>query len=131
LRQVLRDYAASGRTVVLSSHVLPEVEKICDEILVLHRGRLTLSSAMNDIPRPTMLRLDLGGPAGADTAQTALASHDIGFRRLPDDLIEVTISPQRSVTTVLRALVNEGCEVLGLESSTTFEDAYYAAVADE
>ena len=130
LRKTLRDYAASGRTVVLSSHVLSEVEKICDEILVLHDGRLALSTTMDEIPRPTMLRLDLGGAAGANAAQAALTKGHIAFRRTVEDLIEVTVTEECSVTTVLRALVNEGCEVHRLESSSTFEDAYYAAVTD-
>lgn len=131
LRTSLRDYANSGRTVVLSSHVLPEVEKICDEILVVHRGRITLSSTMADLPRPTTLRLDLGGPAGADAALTALGTHDIASRRTADDWVEVLIDPQCSVTTVLRALVNDGCEVLGMVSTNAFEDAYYQAIADD
>ena len=130
LRKMLRDYAASGRTVVLSSHVLSEVEKICDDILVLHTGRLALSTTMDDIPRQTMLRLDLGGATAADAAQAALAKGGIAFRRTADDSIEVTVTEQCSVTTVLRALVNDGCEVRRLESSSTFEDAYYAAVSD-
>ncbi|HEY7051896.1 MAG TPA: ABC transporter ATP-binding protein [Mycobacterium sp.] len=131
LRTTLRDYAASGRTVVLSSHVLSEIEKICDEILVVHRGRLTLSTTMADIPRPTKLRLDLGGAAGADSAEAALAKAHIAFRRAVDDSIEVTITDGCSVTTVLRSLVDEGCDVLNLQSRGTFEDAYYAAVADD
>ena len=131
LRSTIRDYAASGRTVVLSSHVLSEVEKICDEILVLHAGRLALSSSMDDIPRPTTLRVDLGGPAGADLAQPVLAEHGITFERTDDHSIEVTITEQHPMTAVLRALLDGGCEVHGVESSSTFEDAYYAAVADD
>ncbi|HZQ32075.1 MAG TPA: ATP-binding cassette domain-containing protein [Mycobacterium sp.] len=129
LRKTLRDYAASGRTVMLSSHVLSEVEKICDEILVLHNGRLALSTTMDDIPRTTMLRLDLGDEAGADAAEAALTKGGIIFRRTADDSIEVTATEQCSVTTVLRSLVNGGCEVRRLESTSTFEDAYYAAVS--
>jgi ABC-2 type transport system ATP-binding protein len=130
LRKTLRDYAASGRTVVLSSHVLSEVEKICDEILVVRGGRLTLSSTMEGMPRPT-LRIDLGGSAGADAAQAALQRREIAFSRTADDSIEVTITEQCSITTVLRALLDDGCEVVGIEPGTTFEDAYYAAVADD
>lgn len=130
LRKTLRDYAASGRTVMLSSHVLSEVERICDEILVVHGGRLTLSSSMDAIPHP-MLRVDLGGPEGADAAQIVLAQRDMVFRRTADDAIEVTITEHCSVSGVLRALLDDGCEVMGVESGSTFEEAYYAAVSDE
>ena len=40
LRGLLRDYARAGRTVLYSSHVLPEVEQLADQVVIMHRGRL-------------------------------------------------------------------------------------------
>jgi ABC-2 type transport system ATP-binding protein len=40
LRRLLRELAAEGRTVVVSSHVLAEVQQTVDEVLILDRGRL-------------------------------------------------------------------------------------------
>jgi ABC-2 type transport system ATP-binding protein len=39
-RKLLRDLASSGTTVLLSSHLLSEVEHVCDEVAVLNEGRL-------------------------------------------------------------------------------------------
>jgi ABC-2 type transport system ATP-binding protein len=47
LREVRRD----GITVFMSSHVLPEVERVCDRIALLRRGRLVLVSSVPDIRR--------------------------------------------------------------------------------
>jgi ABC-2 type transport system ATP-binding protein len=49
LRGLLRDLAAEGRTVVVSSHVLAEVEQTVDEVLILERGRLLAHRAMSEI----------------------------------------------------------------------------------
>jgi ABC-2 type transport system ATP-binding protein len=49
LRRLLRELAAEGRTVVLASHVLAEVEQTADEVLVLDRGRLLAHWATADI----------------------------------------------------------------------------------
>lgn len=38
LRSLLRDLAAEGRTVLVSSHVLPEVEQTADDVLVVTRS---------------------------------------------------------------------------------------------
>jgi ABC-2 type transport system ATP-binding protein len=43
LRDFLRGVAAQGRTVLVSSHVLSEVEQTVDDIVVIHRGRLVTS----------------------------------------------------------------------------------------
>ena len=45
MRQVLADYAAAGRTVVVSSHMLAEVEQTCDHVVVMARGRVLLSES--------------------------------------------------------------------------------------
>ncbi|MBB3053471.1 ABC-2 type transport system ATP-binding protein [Prauserella isguenensis] len=49
MREVLRRYAATGRTVVVSSHLLAEVEQTCTDVVVMHRGRLIASGGVHDI----------------------------------------------------------------------------------
>ena len=49
LRGMCRHLAAEGRTVVVSSHVLAEVEQTVDEVLILQSGRLLTHRAMSEI----------------------------------------------------------------------------------
>jgi ABC-2 type transport system ATP-binding protein len=49
MRAVLRRYATTGRTVVVSSHLLAEVEQTCDHVVVMHHGRLVASGGVEDI----------------------------------------------------------------------------------
>ena len=49
MRDVLRRYAATGRTVVVSSHLLSEVEQSCSHVVVMHKGRLVAAGAVTDI----------------------------------------------------------------------------------
>jgi ABC-2 type transport system ATP-binding protein len=49
LRGLMRELAAEGRAVVLSSHVLAEVEQTVDEVLILDRGRLLAHRPMAEI----------------------------------------------------------------------------------
>jgi ABC-2 type transport system ATP-binding protein len=49
MREVLRRYAAAGRTVLVSSHLLAEVEQTCDHVVVMHHGRLVASGPVDDI----------------------------------------------------------------------------------
>jgi ABC-2 type transport system ATP-binding protein len=39
LRELLRTLASQGKTVLVSSHVLPEIEQIADEVVIIHRGK--------------------------------------------------------------------------------------------
>jgi ABC-2 type transport system ATP-binding protein len=72
VREVIRDLGRE-RTVILSTHVLSEVEKMCGRVLIINRGRLVADGTPGEIiDRLTAtgrIRLDLrGAPAGAREA---------------------------------------------------------------
>ncbi|MEN3534261.1 alpha/beta fold hydrolase [Microbispora sp. ZYX-F-249] len=49
MRRVLRAYAERGRTVIVSSHLLAEVEQTCSHVVVMHRGRLVSAGPVGDL----------------------------------------------------------------------------------
>lgn len=70
LRDLLRDRAAQGHTVFLSSHLLAEVEHLADEVVVVHKGKLVASGSLSAMqigatvartPTPKPLREALEG----------------------------------------------------------------------
>jgi ABC-2 type transport system ATP-binding protein len=50
LRGFLRQFAASGRTVLISSHVLAEVAQTVEDVLIIARGRLAAAVELDDLP---------------------------------------------------------------------------------
>jgi ABC-2 type transport system ATP-binding protein len=49
MRDVLRDYAGTGRTVIISSHLLAEVQQTCSHVVLMHRGQLIAFGPMKKI----------------------------------------------------------------------------------
>ncbi len=49
LRNFLRDFAGTGRTVLMSSHLLNEVQATADDIVVINRGRLLVQMPMSEL----------------------------------------------------------------------------------
>jgi ABC-2 type transport system ATP-binding protein len=49
LRDLLREQARNGRTVLISSHVLAEVAQTVDEVVIIHRGKLIRHAAMAEV----------------------------------------------------------------------------------
>ena len=49
MRGVLKDYAKTGRTVIVSSHLLAEVEQTCTDVVLMHRGKLVAFGPMKKI----------------------------------------------------------------------------------
>jgi ABC-2 type transport system ATP-binding protein len=62
---LFRRLGAEGRTVIVSSHILHEVERLADRVIVIIRGRLAaagthraIRDAMDDRPRQVLVRAD-------------------------------------------------------------------------
>jgi ABC-2 type transport system ATP-binding protein len=59
MREVMRDYAARGRTVIVSSHLLSEVEQTCSHVVVMHRGLVIAEGRVEEfLEGRTGLRLE-------------------------------------------------------------------------
>lgn len=71
MRDLLRARAARGNTVLVSSHLLAEVELLADDVVVVNHGRLVTSGALRDLQEPaTRVRC-----AGADQLRELVEAH--------------------------------------------------------
>jgi ABC-2 type transport system ATP-binding protein len=51
IRQLIRELASSGHTIFLTSHLLHEVEQLCEKVAILRQGRLVVSGAVAELLR--------------------------------------------------------------------------------
>ncbi len=69
---LVREARDEGRTVLFSSHVLSEVEEVCDRVAVLRFGELVHEQSLHELRRQHRLRLRLRGPLPTPPAQYEL-----------------------------------------------------------
>ncbi|ADD45918.1 ABC transporter ATP-binding protein [Stackebrandtia nassauensis] len=64
VRSLIADLARDGLTVLLSTHLLSEVEQMCDHVGIMHRGRLKIQGTLDDVRSsvPTRIRVDTRTP---------------------------------------------------------------------
>ena len=51
LRELLRELRSLGKTILISSHILPELEELCTSVAIVDRGRVLAKGAVSDIER--------------------------------------------------------------------------------
>ena len=49
MRELIRDLAGRGMTVLLSSHLMPEVEELCNRVAIIRRGRIAYEGSLEDL----------------------------------------------------------------------------------
>jgi ABC-2 type transport system ATP-binding protein len=88
MREVLRRYAATGRTVVISSHLLAEVEQTCSHVVVMHNGKLVAVGSVAEIAGAGGIQLAVQDPLQAQAILTAAGvdSQAVPARRALEDI---------------------------------------------
>jgi ABC-2 type transport system ATP-binding protein len=57
--EMVREVRADGRTVFFSSHILPEVQAVCDRVGIIREGRLVATQRVEDLIKQRMSRMSL------------------------------------------------------------------------
>lgn len=76
VREVVRDLAQGGRTVILASHLLDEVEKVCTHVAILKKGQLLACGSLQDVLRDE----DTLEAAAADPGKLEAILKELGLR---------------------------------------------------
>lgn len=133
MRGLLRDFAAEGGTVLLSSHLLHEVEQIADDLVMIGRGRIVAEGTKEELlqrggtivgsPEPARLAALL---RRAGHSVTARPEADLVTSAEPAEVARLALAEQLLVTE-LRAGTGAGLEELFLH--LTADDAREPAAA--
>lgn len=126
LRDLLRGYAAQGRTVLVSSHVLAEVAQTVDTVVILRQGRLLTQSTLGELTARARAVVRVRTPqAGALAA--ALAGDGTKAEMTAPDRLEITgVAPEHV------AMLAAGNSIPIIESTTqmpTLEDVFLQLTA--
>ncbi len=75
LRELLRELRSMGKTIVISSHILPELEELCTAVAIIDRGTVLAAGSIEAIEarfrRGAVVRLKVAGEEGAPAAAAA------------------------------------------------------------
>jgi ABC-2 type transport system ATP-binding protein len=127
MRDVLLRYADVGRTVILSSHMLAEVEQTCSHVVVMHLGRRVAAGTVGEI-------IGDGAALVVGTAETARAVTVLrelsGIESADPHPDGIIVQPNGvAASAVVAALVGAGIPVDRVAPSRSLEDAFLALIA--
>ena len=132
LRELLRQTRSAGRTVVVSSHNLHELEQLCDHVAFIDHG-VTVASGPTDVMtgRGQEVEIDLGvGPAPIEALGRALPGDQVVWdaeRRLVRIVFAPAADrqPEDVIGVALSALLAGGGRVAGVRRGATLEKKFF------
>ena len=126
VRQLLRSLRQERKTIVLCSHYLPEIEELCDDVGVLHRGQLVATASVSGLHRTTdAIEIVLGA---AESAASVVARLGLGQMLLQVDGRRLLLKAEDQLQ-VLAQLVSEQVPIESLRPlHETLEELYVRAI---
>ncbi len=134
VRNVLRELQSSGKTVFLNSHLLQEVEMVCDRVAILDRGVLRSVGSLAEIAPQQLegvdLELELVGDREA--IRNAIGDRTVSRREQQRDSLRVTmrLADQAAVDHCVDDLRRGQISIIGMSRRrVTLEDAFLEILA--
>ncbi|MFD8571274.1 alpha/beta fold hydrolase [Streptomyces sp. NPDC059639] len=135
MREVMIRYARAGRTVIVSSHLLAEVEQSCTHLVVMDRGRLVQAGPVDRIiGSGDTLLVGLAGEIGDPVIEKVAALTGVESAVRADDGLLVRLSPAPSeppgvpAARLLAELVRLDVPVKSLGPHRRLEDAFLTLI---
>ena len=123
VRDLIAAQKARGATVLLNSHQLAEVEKVCDRVLFLHNGVLAREETLRHADRFVVAIRLLAGSYDSNAVQRIAGN-------LPkDDVVIVSGRTEADVAATVRQLVMSGAGVIEVRAHTANLESIFRGVA--
>ncbi len=118
--------AMRGRTTLLCTHNLGEAEALCDEAIILRRGKVLVHAPIADLRRQMRPQLQLGAAQGAARLGAALRQRGLDPSEADGDLVVIPRPDgPDAVGALVRSLISDGLDVYESHSiDASLEDMF-------
>ncbi|USQ81583.1 ABC transporter ATP-binding protein [Ornithinimicrobium faecis] len=107
-QQVVGDLNAEGRTVLLSSHILAEVEALCDRLTIIRSGRTVSTGTLEELRLGTLTTIDAITPAPPARLDTIEGVSNLTQEQRPHDVRTTLTVTHAGLTAAIAAVSAAG-----------------------
>lgn len=126
IREILGRFEQRGVTIFVNSHLLAEVETLCREVAILHKGKVALSGKMQDLTAGKGYRLTVQQPPEALTQELRGRATSMAVR---DGFIDFQFASRELANGAVDLLRAQHCEIEALARTTsTLEEVFVRTV---
>lgn len=122
LKDVIVEVHKQGKTVFFSTHIVPDIEEICDRVIFLKEGKLTYDGSVSELMKQAKNQDYEISYSSKFEIDGALIKDKI---KLPDNIIKITVQSQNK-DQVVQSIINSQGTIHNLELiRPSLEDIFY------
>ena len=110
LQTLRRTVSEGNRSVLMSSHVMDDVQEVCDRIVMIHNGKIVVQRRIEDLARQIEREIEISVWGGASRMQQELESRGFVVRRL-GRVLRVDRADDSTTRKILEAAVSADVQV--------------------
>lgn len=131
VRDIIMSERANGRTIFFSSHILSDVESMCDHVTILRKGSVVVSGRLSELLKSQVKRTNLviGGASEKFEENARDAGHQVSRM---NDRLSLEVEGDERVTELVKAALEQGFTLLELvPRHETLEDLFVREAIEE
>jgi len=109
--QTLRNTVEQGdRTVLMSGHVMDDIQEVCDSIVMIYKGKIVVHSRIEELARQVDEEIEISVWGGSSRMEESLKSRGLSVRRL-GRIIRIKVESEDTISVILECAVESGVQV--------------------
>ena len=109
--QTLRNTVEQGdRTVLMSGHVMDDIQEVCDSIVMIYKGKIVVHSRIEELARQVDEEIEISVWGGSSRMEESLKSRGLSIRRL-GRIIRIKVESEDTISVILECAVESGVQV--------------------
>ena len=134
VRQIIQDMARRGKTILLSSHNLDEVQRICNRIALIHRGEIKLAGELSNLQRSMghgEVIIETSSPIADPLLAELSAQTGTAVSGRTDRTVVLTLGPGHEVADLVTFLAGRGARIEQVRRREASLEEIYTTILKE
>jgi ABC-2 type transport system ATP-binding protein len=124
VREIILNERRAGKTLIFTSHVLSDVEMLCDRIAIINKGRVVARGTLDELLRRDVRRVRVQLEEVPPRLKEELAARGLGLRE-HERTLHVVVEGDQSVNPLLKEALDAGAKVVEVEQEReTLEELF-------
>ena len=132
VRDIVSELKSQGKTVLLNSHLLSEIEMTCDRVAIIKQGKIAAQGTMSELLTTTpTVEIEVRNMNDAALSAVRGIAAKLRMEKIPLSKFTATLHSEEDIPALARAIVANGVDLLSLTPRReTLEDVFVRVVSE-